>query len=75
MLNMFLKGIAKFPPILIFDTPRQQELRSNAYQKLIQLVNKTSQNSQIIICVSEDIPLDQSQYNLIEILNGELILG
>ncbi|MBD3196889.1 MAG: hypothetical protein GF317_17675 [Candidatus Lokiarchaeota archaeon] len=47
LLNLYTKKIAKFPPFLIIDTPRQQELSQEDYEKEIDLFHKTAKNSQI----------------------------
>lgn len=69
-LILFKEGIAKFPSFLIIDTPRQQELTSGNYKKILELLSYHSKELQIIICVTEDVPLDLKDINLIKIEKG-----
>ncbi len=63
LLILFKKGLAKFPPILVIDTPRQQELYIEDYNKLLDILHLYSKNVQIFICITEDIHLKLEKYN------------
>lgn len=63
LLILFKKGLAKFPPILVIDTPRQQELSIGDYNKLLDILLLYSKNVQIFICITEDIHLKLEKYN------------
>ena len=74
-LILYQEDIAKFPPFLIVDTPKQHDLVSFVYEKLIELFYEYSKKAQIIICVSEKVHLDPELYNRMLIKKGTYTLN
>lgn len=74
-LILYQEKIAKFPPFLIIDTPKQHDLVTSVYKNLIQLFYEHSKESQIILCVSEKIHLEPEVYNRVVIKKGTFTLN